>query len=380
MKKISFLILFILITGIFSCKEVYAIDVDITSYDDFDYTQIQDIIDNVSLSNKNMDFKSYVNGLVTGEEPFSFKNIFTDLKDSVKNEISGNLNMIIKLIGIAIVAAIFTNFSNIFQNNQVAETGFYIAYLLLFTLLASTFLVASNIASTVLSAVLHFMQALIPTYLLSIAFCAGSSTSLVFYESTILIITIVDAVLIKIIIPMINIYMVIVLANNLSKEDLLSKLADLLSFLVKGALKSLLAMVVGVNTIQGLILPVADSVKSSLLLKTSSAIPGIGNSLESVTKTVLGAGVLVKNAIGVAGLMVIVIICVVPIIKLGIITIIYKIGTAVVQPISDKRIISCIDSTAEASKLLLNTVLTGAILFILTIAIIVATTNVKLFQ
>lgn len=377
---IIFTILILLFFIFFKGTTVYALDSTEDYLDDFDYSDIQKVIDDVIDEDNQFNFSDYVNRLVTGEEDFSISNVMNQIKVSVVSEIKANFNIIIQLIGIAVVAAIFTNFSNVFQNNQVAETGFYITYLLLFTMITASFYAISVIASRTLSGLLTFMKALLPTYFLSITFAAGTKTSLVFYESTLFLITLVDVILLKLLLPMVNIYLIVNLANNLTKEDLLSKLADLLEFIITSTLKSLLALVVGFNTIQGLIVPVTDNIKNSLLLKASTAIPGIGNSLEAVSKTVFGAGILVKNAIGVAGLIIVIVICAVPIIKLVIITVIYKIGVAVVQPISDKRILNCITATSQSSKMLLHIVLVGAILFILTITIILASTNFRLFQ
>lgn len=376
--------LYLLITIIFlmiSYIEVFASQKDRNTFsDEFDYTQIQEAVDNTLSYKNSMNFESYVQQLISGEEPFSVKGVFDTIKTMMINEIKDNFSIIIQLISIAIIAAVFTNFTNVFANNQVAETGFYVTYLLMFAVLTGSFYTATLIAKNTLLMILEFMKALIPTYFLSVAFCAGGRTSFVFYESTLFLITLVDLILIKIIIPMINVYIVVVLSNNLSKEDLLSKLAELLLLLINGVLKSLLALVIGFNSIQGLIVPVADSVKNSLIFKATGAIPGVGNSIDAVAKTVLGAGMLVKNAIGVSGLIVIIVICAVPVIKLCVIAIIYKLGAAIVQPISDKRILSCINATAEASLLLFKTLIIGALLFIFTIVIILTTTNTRLLQ
>jgi stage III sporulation protein AE len=133
--------------------------------------------------------------------------------------------------------------------------------------------------------------------------------------------------------------------------------------------------VVGFNAIQGLILPVADNIKKSALFKLAGAIPGVGDVLGSVTESVFGAGVLLKNAIGVAGVIVIIVICALPIIKLAVTTLIYRVSSAAVQPISDKRMLNCVTASADAAALLLQTVLVGAVLFLLTITIIAATTT-----
>jgi stage III sporulation protein AE len=297
------------------------------------------------------------------------------LLESIKGELKANLSTLGRLISIALIAAVFTNLTVAFKNNSVSETGYYITYLMLFSLLITTFINASRIASSVIGSILDFMKALVPAYFLSIGFCTGSATSLIYHEVALMLITLVDILIIKVVIPMINFYLVISLANNMSKEDMLSKLAGLFATAIDWMLKSLLAAVVGFHTIQGLILPVADRVKKSALLKASEAIPGVGNAIGGVAETILGASILLKNAIGVAGLVVIITICAVPLLKLLVINVVFRVGGATLQPISDKRIIECISASAKSSGMLLQTVLVGAVLFLLSITIAAVTTG-----
>ena len=95
---------------------------------------------------------------------------------------------------------------------------------MLFSLLITTFINASRIASSVIGSILDFMKALVPAYFLSIDFVLGSATSLIIMRVALMLITLVDILIIKVVIPMINFYLVISLANNMSKEDMLSKL------------------------------------------------------------------------------------------------------------------------------------------------------------
>ncbi|MDF2512707.1 MAG: hypothetical protein K0S04_2573 [Herbinix sp.] len=343
--------------------------------DDLDYSEIQSVIDDVLGVGNDFDFNDYVVKLLSGEEAFSFSSIASELFNSVKAEIKANLDTFASLITISLIAALLTNFSSAFKNNQVAETGFYVTYLLLFGLLISSFIIASRVAAETIGAILDFMKALIPTYLMTVAFTSGATTSVIYYEAALGLITLVNFILIRLVIPLIDFYLVIMLANNLSKEDMLSRLADLFSLAINWLLKSLLAIVIGFSAIKGLIVPVVDQVKRSAFYKASEAIPGIGDAVGSVTETILGAGVILKNSIGVTGLVVIIIITAVPFLKLAVITVIYKAGSAALQPISDKRFIECISATAKSTAYLLRTVFVGAVLFMLAITIVAVTTG-----
>lgn len=344
--------------------------------DELDYSEIQKAIDSIQIDTFNgetFQFKEYVEGFISGRKTFSVKTILSDLGSGFLGQLRKEKGSVIQLIVIAVIAAVFTSFTNVFKDSQIAETGFYVTYLLLFTLLTTTFYKISQIAGTTLTDLKDFMMALLPTYAVGIAFCTGSKTSMVFYETTLGIITIVDFLLIHIILPMINVYFVLLLANNIMKEDMLSKMSELLEKIIAWSLKTVLATVIGISVIQNLVVPVTDQVKKSVLLKTAQAIPGVGSTMRAATESILQASLLIKNAIGVAGLLVIVAICLVPVMKLAIYQLIYSFGAAIVQPISDKRVLNCINATAKSAKLLMSVVLVAAVLFLFSIVIVTST-------
>lgn len=373
LKRCIQLILFIYLSLFLT--EVKTVAANELAPEDLDYTEIQSVLDDVLSDDESMNFGTYVSELVSGKESISFGGILGKIKQVITSELFGNFRSLTKLITIAVIAAIFTNFSHTFQNSQVAETGFYVTYLLMFGILAATFMTATSLAANTLDKILDFMKALVPAYCMSVAFCTGASTSTLVYQGILVLITLVDIILIKIIIPLINLYMMAILANNLSKEDLLSKLADLLSTAIRWVLKTLLAVVIGIGTIQSLLAPAIDQMKRSAVIKATGSIPAIGGLLSGVTETVLGAGVLLKNSIGVAGMVAVIIICAIPLIKLVIYVFIYKLASAVIQPISDKRILNCVSASAEATSLLLQTVFVGAVLFEIVITIIAISTR-----
>ncbi|NMB43140.1 MAG: stage III sporulation protein AF [Clostridiales bacterium] len=364
-KKIIIILLFMFLV---MDKSVYASN-------QFEYDEIQDVIDDIFTDNTKFDFGKLVGDLIRGENDISFSQILIKIKDGILGEIRANIKDLTAVIAIAIIAAIFTNISLAFKNNQVSDTGFYVTYLMLFAVVTTSFIKVSNIAYDSIGRILDFMKVLVPTYIMSLALSTGSATSYIYYQFTLFLITLVDIVLLKLIIPVINIQFIIAIANNLSKEDMLSKLSELLSEGVSWLLKTLMTLVITLNAISGLLTPVADKLKKNGIFKAAKAIPGLGDVIGGVAESVISASVLLKNAIGVAGLVILIIICAVPLLKMGVTSLIYKLSAAVIQPISDKRIINCISVTADACVLLFNTVLVGLVLFVITITIIAMSTT-----
>lgn len=296
-------------------------------------------------------------------------------KDQIGYEFRTNRRNLVYILLIAIIAAVFTNFSNALQNRQVSEISFYVLYLLLITMCLNSFRIAISGLEEKMEILLDFMRLLCPGYFLSVAISSGSSSSLMFYNLVLFLIYLVEMVIFRFLIPVVNVYIMIQIMNYLLGEDMLSELAELIKKGISWILKTLLGCVIGINVIQGLLAPAIDSLKRSSLTKSLSAIPGIGNTFGSVTDVVLGTAVLIKNGIGMAGAVLLLMICLVPILQMAIMTFFYKLAAALVQPVSDSRITGCISSVSEGYELMLQMLVTTMTLFLVTIAVVAAATN-----
>ena len=102
----------------------------------------------------------------------------------------------------------------------------------------------------------------------------------------------------------------------------------------------------------------------------SSSIPIVGKILGDAVDSVLGCGIILKNAIGVIGVIIIIGICIMPIIKIAILTISYKVLAGICEPIADEKIIKLLDQIGNIFKVLL------AILCSMSVMVIIGTTLV----
>ena len=219
------------------------------------------------------------------------------------------------------------------------------------------------------------MKALIPAYCAGISVASGSMSASVFYSVAMLGITVVGMILLKVVLPVIGLYFMLSVLNRILEEDFLSKLAGLFYSLAEGLMKVSVAAVLGIGTIQGMIAPAADAVKRSALIKTAGALPVVGDLLSGTSQTVLAAGVLLKNAIGAAGAVIIFLLCLIPLLRVGIANVALRFGSAVLQPVLDKRITDCLGYAAKAHKLLVRLVLYTMLLFLITIVFILMLTG-----
>lgn len=348
--------------------------VESTLIQEFDFQDINNSLKDIFPGEK-IDFKETVQGLIKGDIKFTTALIGRLVKEKIFYEFNYHKESLVHILLIAIIAAVFTNFSSVFQNKQVSEISFYILYLLLITICLSSFQMLIASVEQNLTMLVSFMQVLSPAYFLGVAFASGSASSVAFYNIVLLLIYLVELLILNLLLPLVHILIMVKILNHLSEEDYLSKFAELLETVIAWTLKTLLACVIGLNVIQGLLSPAIDSLKRSALTRGAEAIPGVGDAIGGVAQVVLGTAVLIKNGIGMAGAIICIIICLAPIIQMAVMTLLYKLTAAMIQPISDKRLVNCVGSMGEGCQLLLRVVFTAGVLFLITIAVVTAATT-----
>ncbi|MGL5434082.1 MAG: stage III sporulation protein AE [Lachnospiraceae bacterium] len=322
-------------------------------------------------------FSEMVKMLMKGEGNELIRNLLQTLKEYLLSEISHGGKIIGQLLALGLIGAVFANFSDIFTGSQLSETGFFMTYLLSFVILAAGFSESVEIAREVMEKQVEFFNVLIPSYFLTVAWAGGSLSSIAWYEVVLFLIAAVQRFYLNILMPVTRIYILLVMAGHMAKEDMLSRLTDLLKTAIEWGIRSLLGVVLGFQVIQGMVLPFADSIQTAGFQKVLQVIPGVGQGASAVTKLLLGSGVLIKNTMGAAAVLVLLLVSLIPILKLAVLLFLYRAVAAVMQPVCDKRLVACISNVADGQKLLLNLVISTLLLFVITIALICAGTNVS---
>lgn len=341
---------------------------------EMDFSEMDKVLEDLFPDEK-LDFGGTVRAVMSGELELDVGLVNKLIADQLFYAFRVNKRSIIQLIAIAAGAAVFLNFSNVFQTRQVSEISFFLLYMLLVGICLTSFQAASDWVRDGIGQLTGFMKILYPVYFAAVTAAKGSVAASAFYHLALLLILVIDGLIMHVMLPVIHIYVMVRVLNSLQPEDYLSKLSELLDMAAGWLLKSLLGCMIGLNVIQGMVAPAIDTVKRSVVTRSVEAIPGVGDALGGTAEVVLGTAVLIKNSIGLTGALICCALCAVPLIQLAVITLAYKFTAAVIQPVSDKRIVECISGAGDGCRMLLKAVFTSGVLFLLTIAIAVYTTS-----
>ena len=327
-----------------------------------------------------LSFSELMRLLINGEGKEAADMAVSALGHVLFSEIKNNGTLLLQIFALGLTGAVFANISGIFTTNQVSETGFFVTYLLIFSCLGISFFASVTLAGETMEKILEFLRLLMPSYFLAVAFCGGSASSLVLYETMIFTVSVVEWLFARLLLPLIKIYLLFSLAGHIAKEDMLSRLTSLIAAIVNWGMKTVVGVVLGLNLLQGMLMPYVDAVKNSTMEKAIEAIPGIGKGAGIAAQLMLGSGILIKNTMGAAAAVILLALAAVPVIKLAVLAFMYQCAAAALEPVCDRRITDCVGAAAEGHKLLVKMLAYSAALFIIVIAMACSATNAVYFS
>lgn len=350
-------------------------------YENVQMDKISDELTSIteSYGEKNdVSFETIYSLLLNGKIEDAIGQALSGFYSSIGEEILANRLLLYKLVALVIIAAIFNNYSSILKFSFVGEQGFFITYLMIAVLLMQSFMLIYDVAKDSVYFIKDLSTCMLPAFYMSLMMCTGLTTSQMVNTMFLTMLAVIEKLLLVVVLPGTKIYFLIVVLNQINQKDRFSKLAGLIRQGLQFVLKAVVTGIIGLNMMKSILLPVYDNAKYNVLQKGLSVIPG-GASLSGLSTILVGAGVLIKNSVGITFVVFILVLGSIPILKIFCFFVVYKIILALIQPISDSRILAGIQGAADSTGILLRATSTSVILLVLSIAIVLLTTNVRLY-
>ena len=336
---------------------------------DMSLQQVQTLMDEM-LGENSFSIGTALKNMINGNTVFSKEAVQQFLRGLFFDRLEQERGNFLRILLLVLAAAVFSNFAAVFENSQIGDVSFYMVYLLLFTILMNSYQQLGVSLGKQLEWITQFMKGLAPAYFVAVCAATGAVTASMFYQGVLLLVWLVEWLLLTLILPGANLYVLLCLVNHLSKEDMLSKMAELLETLISWSLKTMLGAVLGLQAVRGLVTPAMDAIKRTAIGKTAGAIPAVGNAVNVVTELILTGALLVKNCLGAVAVIVLLLVGAGPVLHYGFLSISYRFLGAVAQPVSDKRLVGCLGTMGEGCAMLLRIMLTAEILCVLTFVIL----------
>lgn len=314
--------------------------------------------------------------LITGHFSFTWQDLLNHLLRIFFHEFNLNLMLIVKITVISVICSIFKNMNDSFDNPSVGGIGYYVCYSIVMILIIQSFLSILSVGKLSVERMSAFMKILFPV-LLGLLTSMGNFTSVTVLQPAVgILVAITGSVLTNFVFPLITLSAVTSLVNQISERIQVQRLGKLLNNLCIWTLTFVFTIFIGVLTIQGVLTATFDGISiRTARFAMDTFVPVVGKMFSQSLDTIIGCALLVKNAVGAAGMIIIILLCLAPAVKIFSLMFLYKLAGALLEPITDRRIIECLNGISSVLSILLITVLGIALMFFLTITLMIATGN-----
>ena len=318
-----------------------------------------------------LDPVDYIKGYIkNGEGNLSIKTVGNAITSFLFKEVKTVLALSVSIIVIAIICSLIKNLQSAFSNEGISNIAFFACYSILIIILSKSFLISINIAIDIIKELSNFMMALLPVLVMMLGSIGGFAQAATMDPIIMAATIVIPRIYTTIIIPLILISFVLEFTNNISTEHNIGNLCKLTKQTTIWIQGIILVIFIGLLTVRG----ITSSTIDAVTLKTAkfaidNFIPIVGKAFSDAIASVAGYSLIIKNAVSSIGLIIIILMMIYPIIKLILISFVYKLTAAVIEPISDKRITSSIASAGDSLILLMSCVLSVSLMFFVLLAI-----------
>lgn len=280
------------------------------------------------------------------------------------------------ILVIIVIHSILKSISEGLENKSISQITYYVQYILIVTLIMKNFADVLQMVKTSIQNLVGFMNSLVPL-LITLMLTTGNFASAGILEPIILfLITFIGNFITTILLPFVLISTALAIVSKVSSKIQVDKLSKFFNSTVIWILGVVLTLFVGVISVEGSLSSTVDGITAKTTkAAVSNFIPVVGKILGDAVDTVIGCSNILKNAVGIVGVIVVISICVGPIIKLAILMGLYYLTGALCQPIADEKIVKLLEEMGNTFKMLLAIMCSVSVMLIVGTTLVLKITN-----
>ncbi len=319
--------------------------------------------------------------LILPTHQFNIQSFILGLVKYFFYEIVYNAKLIGTIILLTVFSTILQHIQTAFEQHTVSKVAFSITYLVLIIIAINSFSVAIGSAEDAIQKMIHFMIALIPIMLMLLASMGNVISASMFHPLIIFFIHVIGTIVYKVIFPLIFFSSVLSIVSSISEKYRVTQLSKLLRNLSVGLLGIVLTIFLGVISVQGATASVADGVTlRTAKYITGNFVPVVGRMFSDAADTVIGASLLVKNAVGMAGVIILLVIVIFPAIKILTLAFIYNFSAAIMQPLGNNPIIDTLNMIGKNLIFVFAALASVGLMFFLALTILISASNISIMM
>lgn len=324
---------------------------------------------------------SFMDMLFSQDQGFSVQSGLTGLLRYMWQEVLYNGHILVTIVLLSVFSMILETLQSAFERNQVSKVAYSICYMVILVLAINSFNVAIKYATGAITGMIDFMMAMVPLLFTLLASMGNVVTVSVTHPLVVFMVHTVGTVVHSVVFPMLFFSAVLHIVSSLSDKYKLTQLANMLRTIAMALLGILLTVFLGVISVKGVTGSVADGVTlRTAKYLTGNFVPVVGKVFADATDTVISASLLVKNSIGLVGVIILLFLCAFPAIKILTLALIFNLSAAVMQPLGGSPIVTCLETIGKSMLYVFAALAAVGMMFFLAITIMLTAGNVTVMM
>lgn len=227
---------------------------------------------------------------------------------------------------IIVIHSILKSISESLENDNISRLIFYVQYILIVTIVMSNFSQIITMIKTSTTNMVGFINILIPLLTTLMVFTGNLTTTSMLQPVIMFSVNFIGNMIHSVILPVVLVASSLSIVSKISDRVQIDRISKMFKSGITWFLGITLTIFVAVVSLEGTLSSSVDGITAKTTKAVvSSAIPIVGKILGDAVDSVLGCGIILKNAIGIVGVVVILGICIGPILKLVLAMLTYKI-------------------------------------------------------
>ena len=289
--------------------------------------------------------------------------------------------ILLKAVVLALLCTVLVALRSGFKESNVSEVAYLICYMLIVILLSQSVFYMIRVVGDTITNIVTLMQAIFPVLLVMMTALGGSITAGVFQPAMAFLAGGMSAFFKDVMLPAMGIATVLAIISNVSERIQIKRLFELLKSASQWVIGIAFTVYLGVVSVQGMAASAMDGISIRTAKFTiDKLVPIAGKMLSETVDTVLGCSLVVKNACGIFALLLCALVLLLPAIKVMVSIFLMRISAAVLEPVSDARLVKCMEDLSKVLVLVLVCLIAVGLMMFITIALVMAAGNTNIMM
>ena len=349
-----------------------------TQLGDLDFSAIENYLENLTDDVQDAfsgGFMTKVESLINGEYTSS-ENFFTSLMSLLWDGLLSFLPIIASIIAISILGGMVGNLKPSTNGKSIGNIVHFVTYGVVIVFLGTTLVEMIALTTKTLTNLKSTMDAIFPI-LLTLLTAVGGSVSVGLYQPAIAMLGNVFISLITyFLLPLFIFSIIFSIVGNLSNNVKLDKFVAFLQGTFKWSIGLIFTLFLGFMTIQGISAGAVDGLSIRTAKYTiKSYVPIVGGYVSDGLSIIMASSMLIKNAVGTAGLLLVLFMAISPVINLILFMLSLKFMAGIIEPIGDKKVANFVSDISKSMSMLVALIVAVSFMYMVMTGLIMCSAN-----